>query len=162
MDRAAISFFLSILGAATGIPLAIMKAIEFYQTQRISFAADVRLTSSEEIGNTVILLNKSNLPATIAYFDLAWIEPRSLFGWSVPFTRKVVSEQSPLDPPYEYYQTVPPHGTHHLSFTDENHFDWGAGLKQDIYLRLWLMGRSSPIWILVTKADKASPVPLAP
>jgi hypothetical protein len=151
MDRADISFWLSILGAATGVPLAIMKGIEFYQARRISFAAAVRLTGSAEMGNTVILLNKSSLPATIAYFDLAWIEPRSLFGWPLPFTWKVVSDQSPIEPSDGYDETVPPHGTHHLSFTYEHHFDWETGPKQHIYLRLWLIGRRSPLWIRVAR-----------
>jgi hypothetical protein len=154
MDRADVSFWLSIAGFATSIVLAIIKGFEFYSDRRVVFTADARLTSSEDIGNTVMLLNKSSIPATISYFELVWTEPRSLFGWKIPFTRKVVATDSPLDPPDGYDETVPPRETHRLWFGEEHHFDWGVSLKQDIYLKLWLVGRSSPIWLWITGPKK--------
>jgi hypothetical protein len=154
MDQATVTFWLSIWGAVTATILAIMKGIEFYRAQRFSFSATVRLTGSEEVGNTIVLLNKSSIPATISYFDLAWIERRSLFGWPIPFTRKALADRSPIEPPFGYDETIAPHGTHHLSFTEDEHFDWGWKLKQDIYLRVWLIGRNSPIWIWITGPQK--------
>jgi hypothetical protein len=45
---------------------------------------------------------------------------------------------------------IAPHSTHPLGFKEEYHFDWGVRLKQDIYLRLWLVGRNGPIWLWIT------------
>jgi hypothetical protein len=154
MDQVTVTFWLSILGAVTATILAILKGIEFYRAQRLSFCVSVRLTGSEEVGNAIVLLNKSSIPATISYFDLAWVERRSLFGWPIPFTRKVLRDWSPVFPPDSYDKTIAPHGTHHLSFTENDHFDWSWKLRQDIYLRLWLIGRNSPIWIWITGPQK--------
>lgn len=150
MDRADISFWLSIAGFATSSILAVIKGVEFYGSRRVTFSAETRLTSSEQYGNTIVLLNKSNIPATISYFELAWTEQRSLLGCRIPLTRKVIYTESPIDPPDGYDATVPPHTTHSLLFREENHFDWGVSLKQDIYLKLWLVGRGSPIWLWIT------------
>jgi hypothetical protein len=149
MDRATISFWLSIVGTTVAVVLAIIKGYEFFSDLRPRIKASVTLTGSEEIGNTIVLLNKSSIPANTSYFDLAWVERRSLFGWPIPFTRRVIADSSPIDPPDGYHVTIAPHDTHVLSFTEENHFDWGGDLKQDIYLRLWLIGHRWPIWIWI-------------
>lgn len=154
MDRADVSFWLSIAGFATSTVLAIIKGVEFYGTRRITFSADVRLTSSEDIGNTIVLLNKSDIPATISYFELVWTGPRTILGLRFPFTRKVIDVDSPLDPPDGYDVTVPPHETHQLWFREDNHFEWGISLKQNIYLKLWIVGHSSPIWLWITGPGK--------
>jgi hypothetical protein len=96
-----------------------------------------------------VLLNTSTIPATISYFDLAWVKRRTLFACPIPFTSEVVKDDSPVPPEFGYDETIPPHGTHHLNFTEDYHFDWGGDLKENIYLRLWLVGRRSPIWLLV-------------
>jgi hypothetical protein len=150
MDRANITFWLSIAGFATSSILAIIKGLEFYSSRRAAFTADVRLTSSQEVGNTIVLLNKSGIPATISYFELVWMERRRLLGWPVPFLWKVIQTESPIDPPDGYDETVAPHAVHSLWFNEEYHFDWEGDLKQDIYLKLWLVGRGSPIWIWIT------------
>jgi hypothetical protein len=149
MDRADISFWLSIVGTTVAVALAIIKVYEFFSALRPRIKASVTLTGSEEVGNTIVLLNKSSIPANLAYFDLAWVARRSLLGLPIPFTRKVVATDSPIDLPDGYYVTIPAHETHTLSFTEEDHFGW-SNLKLNIYLRLWLIGRRSPIWIWVT------------
>jgi hypothetical protein len=143
MDQSTVAFWLSII-------LAALKVYEFYSDHRRKIEANVRLTGSEEIGNTIVLLNKSKNPVTISYFDLIWVERRSLFGIPIPFTHKIVQEDSPIDPPDGYDEQIPSHGVHHLVFTEGDHFDWGGGLKQTIYLRLWLHGRKKPLWLYVT------------
>jgi hypothetical protein len=149
MDRADVSFWLSIVGTTVAVILAIIKGYEFFSGLWPRITAEPRLTSSEEVGNTIVLLNKSSIPANISFFDLAWVERQTLFGWTIPFTWKVVSKESPIEPSIGYDAMIPPHATHSLSFTEQDHFDWGANLKQDIYLRLWLIGRNSPIWLLI-------------
>ncbi len=151
MDRADISFWLSIAGFATSSILAIIKGIEFYSARRVTFAADTRLTGSEQYGNTIVLLNKSNIPATISYLELVWVDrSRTIFGWRLPWAWEVVARDSPIDGADGYDETVPPHATHSLWFRDENHFDWRVSLKEDIYLKLWLAGRGKPIWLWIT------------
>jgi hypothetical protein len=150
MDRADIAFWLSIAGFATSSILAIIKGIEFFGSRRIVFTANARLTSSEDIGNEIVLLNKSSIPATISYFELVWFDQLKVLGWKIPFTSRVVKDGTPLDPPYGYDMSVAPHETHSLSFRHEYHFDWGKDLKHDIYLKLWLVGRTSPIWLWIT------------
>jgi hypothetical protein len=46
--------------------------------------------------------------------------------------------------------TVPPHGQRTLNFSEGDYFAWGASLKFDLYLRLWLVGRRFPLWLWVT------------
>jgi hypothetical protein len=149
MDQAAISFWLSIVGTTVAVVLAIIRGYEFFSGLRPRIKTSVTLTGSEEVGNTVVLLNKSSTPVSMAYFDLAWTERRSLLGCPVPFTRRVVNNSSPIEPPDGYYVTIGAHDTHSLSFTGEDHFDWDG--EHDVYLRLWLVGRSSPIWLLIAR-----------
>jgi hypothetical protein len=153
VDRVDVSFWLSIV-ATVAVVLAIIKGYEFFSGLRPRIKASVTLTGSEEIGNTIVLLNKSSISANTSYFDLVWVEPRTSFGWPIPFTRRIVAESSPIDPPDGYYVTIAPHETHALSFTGDDHFGWGRELKYGIYLRLWLIGRRSPIWIWITGSQK--------
>jgi hypothetical protein len=72
------------------------------------------------------------------------------FGWPVPFRRRVVRTDSPIDPPDGYDVTVAPQSVHHLWFGEEYHFDWGYDLAHDVYPKIWLVGRERPIWLWVT------------
>jgi hypothetical protein len=108
MDHAEVSFWLSIASFATSSILAVIKAVEFRSARRVALTADARLTSSEEVGNTVVLLNRSGMPVTISYFELVWVEKRKFLGLSIPFTRKIVDEDSPADPSQGYDETIAP------------------------------------------------------
>jgi hypothetical protein len=154
MDRADVSFWLSIAGFGISAVLAIVKLVEFFITRRVSMKADAMLTSSEDIGNTITVLNSSAIPVTISYFELAWTGQRTVYGISIPFTRKELTTESPIDPPDGYDALVLPHQTHSLPFRGEYHFDWGASLKQDIYLKVWLVGYGRPIWLWITGPSK--------
>jgi hypothetical protein len=95
MDRADISFWLSIIGTSTAFALALIKGYELFSADRIRLSVTVMLTGSEDVGNTIVILNRSSIPANIRYFDLAWVERRCLLGLPVPFTRKVTKDDSP-------------------------------------------------------------------
>ena len=116
--------------------------------------SEATLTSSEEIGNTIKILNASAIPVTISYFELAWTERRKVFGIPIPFTRKEVSTDSPIDPPDSYDALVLPHQTITLNFSDKYRFDWGKDLKHDIYLKVWLVGQGGPKWLWITGPSK--------
>ena len=42
----------------------------------MSVTVDAALTGSEEIGNTLTILNKSKNPLTISYYELAWVQEK--------------------------------------------------------------------------------------
>src|SRR5262245_11570059 len=98
MNQADITFWWLNIGSATAFGLAILRVIEFYNAHRPSFKVGIALTSDEDRGNIVTLLNRSTISANISYYDLAWTERRTLFGCPIPFTRKLVADHYPLDP----------------------------------------------------------------
>ena len=49
--------------------------------------------------------------------------------------------------------TVPPHQQYSLNFREENHFGWHG--EDELYLRLSLVGRRSPLWLWVTGPCKS-------
>jgi hypothetical protein len=70
MNRADVSFWLSIASFATSFVLAVIKWYEIYISGRAKFTAEARLTGAYEIGNIIILLNESNVSATL--HTLSW------------------------------------------------------------------------------------------
>jgi hypothetical protein len=62
----------------------------------------------------------------------------------------VVHEDTPLDRADPGMFTIAAHEAHSLVFCDEDHFDWGLRLPEDIYLRLYLIGDGKPIWLWIT------------
>jgi hypothetical protein len=150
-----VTFWLSIASFATSGILAIIKLVEFFGANKIRIKADVSLTSLPELGNTITLLNDSEIPITISYFELVWTNKRKLFGLiPLPFTRKVEASDSPIDPPDGYSALVAPHETHVLQFTEQYHFDWGVELEHDIYLKVWIVGHDDPFWLWVMGRKK--------
>jgi len=127
--------------------LAVIRVYEFVRDRWwLGLYVKTSLTSDADIGNTVVVLNASGTPANVYYFDLVWV-PRWR-GMKRRIFRKISHDASPLE--FEYCDaTVPPHGQYTFSFSEADHFDWGIQLKEDIYLRLWLVGRRRPVWFWV-------------
>jgi hypothetical protein len=59
-------------------------------------------------------------------------------------------DDSPLDPAFGCDIPIESHGTETLSFRDEHHFDWGASVKETVYLKLYVAGQKKPRWFYVT------------
>ena len=150
MKHEDITFWLSVFGALGSFVLGSMKAYEFFSADRIKLKLTVSLTSLPRMGNKITILNQSKIPVNTHYFDLAWVKGRSIFGLPIPFTRKVVSEDLPIEPGDSYEVVIAPHQTITLEFTGADHFNWGAKVEEDIYLRLWLVGSNGPRWLWVT------------
>ena len=153
MDRAEVSFWLSIAGFAISAVLAVIKAFEFYSTRRVAIAISPRLSTSD-VGTQLVLLNKSSIPVTIFHYELHWTERRLIwtFGW--PWSsRFVVDEMSPLDSIENFELTIQPYGTHTLDFSGHRHFKWDKTIMQVIYLVLYLLGRDRPIKRWITGPD---------
>ncbi|GEM_PF-6849187 len=69
MDKGEVAFWISAV-------LAAIKLYEFVGERRVSVTVDAALTGSEEIGNTLTILNKSKNPLTISYYELAWVQEK--------------------------------------------------------------------------------------
>lgn len=149
MDRGTVSFWLSVFGATTGAILAAIRIFEFYSARRVSFETEVRLHPRAEPGNEIVLLNKSSIPVIISYFDLVWVKPSTAFGSPIPFTWNIVREATPIEPETTYDVTVAPHATHALFFPAVEYLNWGLNIEHDVYLRLWIFGRRSPLWFWI-------------
>ena len=139
---------IALVALVISVLLAVVRIYEFARSRWWrGLSVKSALTSLPEIGNDVIILNASATPANIYYFDLVWV-PRSL-GFRMRIFRKIVRDESPLEADYCNI-TVSPHGQATLPFSEADHFAWGVRLKEDIYLRLWLVGRRKPVWFWIT------------
>jgi hypothetical protein len=152
MDRQDVSFWLSIASFAMSTTLGLLRLLEFFGAKRIRIKANVSLISLPERGNTITLLNASSIPVTVSYYELVWVEKRKLFCISLPFTWREIGTDTPLDPSEGCNDTIAPHQTVTLLFSDEHHFDWGDG-RPDTYLKLWFVGHK-PMWIWITGPSK--------
>jgi hypothetical protein len=150
VDRADVSFWLSIAGFATSSVLGLIKLVEFAGSRRIKLKAEASLISIPEMGNTIRVHNASSIPVTISYFELSWIEQKKFLRISIPFWWKEVGTDSPIDPPDNHKALILSHQSIDLDFSDQYHFDWGASLKEAIYLKVWIVGRNKPFWLYVT------------
>jgi hypothetical protein len=126
----------------------VLRIFDLARGWRLGLSIKAMLRGAPEIGNDIVVLNASDKPVNIYYLDLAWVE-RRWPGWQIPGFRRFAYSVSPDEDNFCNI-TVPAHGQQTLSFSGEDHFDWGADLKQDIYLRLWIVGRKRPVWFWVT------------
>jgi hypothetical protein len=151
MDQATVTLSLSIVGTSVALVLAAIRVCEFFRDRRPKLSVVARLTSCEVEGNDMIVLNNSKVPANIYYFDLVWAK-QGFLGKNVGLGRRFLNEQDPLGgDPCDI--TVPPHQQYSLNFSEQNHFGWRS--EDDLYLRLSLVGRRSPLWLWVSGPRKA-------
>jgi hypothetical protein len=121
-------------GAVLSTLLALIKLWEFWR-DRFQVEVSHNFTGNPEIGNEILVRNLSGRTFILAYWEL-------LYGAGRWPTRRF----SPLTSP-EYFDVgdvrVKPHSTYTLTFTDENHFDWGVGALKGrrIFIRLYIAGR---------------------
>jgi hypothetical protein len=144
------SVWVSVYAALLATILGVLRAVELFLDRRPKIIALVALTSLPDIGNTITLVNKSKTPANIYYYELVWVTPGYLQRY-IPVLRRVGSTESPLT--HEHADiTIGAHSRYDLSFDDDYHFEWGVHLKNDIYLKIWIAGRRSPVWFLAAGA----------
>jgi hypothetical protein len=70
MDQASVTLWLSIVGTSVAVVLAVVRGYEFFRDRRPKLSVVARLTSCEEEGHNLILLNNSKVLANIYWFDL--------------------------------------------------------------------------------------------
>jgi hypothetical protein len=150
MDQVYFTFWLSIFGTAVSTVLACVRGYEFFRDRRPKLSLISRLCSWDELGNDLVLLNSSKIPANIYYYELVWAK-RSFLGKNIKLGRRILSKHSPLEEDLCDI-TVPPHQQATLNFSEQNHF--GTISEHDLYLRLSLVGRRSPLWLWVLGRNK--------
>lgn len=135
-------------GAAVAFVLAVLRVFEFVRDRRPSLSVSTSFTTDEDIGNQITLLNASRISAAVHYFSLVWTRRKPWYR-RLPFFKSVVTEETPLQG-HSCDITVPAHGMAQLVFNEVNHFDWGHKIKDDIYLKVWMVGRRRPKWFWIT------------
>jgi hypothetical protein len=112
-----------------------MALLERIQVWRDRFRLDVgaNLTGRSDIGNKVLIRNLGSRPVILANWSMYYQSGR----W--PFRRKTYF----ANPEYDFSDvTIEPQSTCELTFSDHDHFDWGASQGgESIYIRLYLVGR---------------------
>jgi hypothetical protein len=150
MQQQNFTLWVSLASLGISLVLAIVKLVEFFGTNKVRLKTEVMLTGSSELGHTITILNDSAIPVTVGYFEIVWTEKRKLFGLPIPFTRKVVDTDSPIEPPDGYNALIEAHKAHELNFMHDYQFDWGEGLTRGVWLRVWIVGHDKPFMLYIT------------
>lgn len=144
------AYFLALWGTVLSTALAAIKIWEVAR-DRLKLTASYSIAGDPKVGNEIIIYNTSKTPALITYWELMWADRR--LGWTL-------SERMETYPNEGYTNiTVQAHSKHVLYFKDKDHFDTRSklpGRRVSLYIRIYLPGRRSPMWLFVRKADKLS------
>ena len=135
---------LPVWGAVLSTGLALLKVWEF-QKSRLKLSTTFYFTSEPEEGNKITVINTSDTPILISYWELIWVKRVRLFQ------KKLTYEMTP-DPDDAYYTTtIGPHSTHTWHFSEGDFFLWGPSQvsKGQLYLKLYILGRRRPRWLKV-------------
>jgi hypothetical protein len=136
-----LSIGLALWGAVLSTVLA---AIKIWEVRRegLRLTTSYSFSTDAAVGNDVIIQNPSKNPVMISYWALLWLQRR--WGrWII--TNAKFPDEGDLN------VTIAPFSQHVLSFEDATHFDWGASAvhKGKIWLKLYVVGRRRPVWLLV-------------
>ena len=134
------STYLAWWGAGLSTVLALVKLWELWQN-RFRVEVGGNFTSSESIGNEVLVRNLSSRPIIITYWELLYCSGR----WPC---RKFEPFESAEYDDGDY--KLDPHATRMLTFADANHFVTSPKALKDrrIYIRLHFAGRRSMLELL--------------
>jgi hypothetical protein len=138
------------IGALTGFIAFAFKAWEFYRDRRPLLAVQASLTSDPDRGNTILVHNASRVPTTIYNYSLQAI-PKTLFSRVWPRFKGWENVEFDLEDQHADIN-VPAYGQAAIEFSGPDHFVWGVRRKDDLYLRLWIVGRRRPLHFLVARA----------
>lgn len=142
------SFWLGLWGSVIATALAGIKLWEFYRDSRLGLTTSYSFTSLPEYGNEIIIENTSKTPALITYWELIWARRILWFN---------IFELGGEYPDEGYCDiTIPAHARHMMPFREENHFKTKReidGHRVALYLKLYLAGKSRPVWLRVWKSN---------
>lgn len=124
---------LAVWGALLSTALAVVRLGEVWQAR---FRVEVvpSFAGSKELGNTVSIRNLAGKPVILGYWEVLKISGH----WPFQKERCLVS-------PDEYVRdsSIPAHAALSLSFSEQDHFEWGSGSLQGdrLFIRLHFAGR---------------------
>jgi hypothetical protein len=72
---------LNTAGSLVAFGLAILKVLEFFRDRKPKLSIEALLRGHEELGNDLLLINSSKVPACVYYYELVWVKPRRLTRW---------------------------------------------------------------------------------
>jgi hypothetical protein len=144
--------WLTRFGALTGFAAFAFKVWEFYRDRRPSLRIIPSLTSDEEQGNMIVILNSSKVGTSIYYYSLEALPPTWLNRRWQRFPEDFAGHVE-FDLEFRPVKIeVAAYGQANLLFADVDHFRWGKSRTDDLYLRLWTSARRRPINFLVAPA----------
>jgi hypothetical protein len=134
-------------GSYVALGLAALKVAEFFRDRKPKISVVRMLRGSSEVGNDLLLTNASKVPAAIYYYELIWLKP-SLLTKYLGLRRKHMSYEFSLA---DELCNISIDGYSHsiLNFSDQDHFDWGDDLTNDLYLSISMVGRGRPLWLWI-------------
>jgi hypothetical protein len=135
-------------GAYVALGLAGLKVLEFFRDRKPVLSVEPLLRGSAEIGNDLLLLNSSKVPACIYYYELMWVKPKFLTRRFGLMREEVGYEFSLEDNTADI--TIDGYSIATLNFSDDHYFDWGDDVKNDLYLKMSMVGRKRPFWFWIT------------
>ena len=120
-------------GAGLSTLLAIIKLWELWR-DRFRLQVGYNFRGNEDLGNEVIIRNLSTRPVVLTYWELLYCTGR--------FPCRTFEAFRDPGADAEDIQ-IAPHTSYALTFSEQNHFDWGVSALNDraIYVRLHLAGR---------------------
>lgn len=143
-----IDWWKTALAAGAGTPptlaaiASVQAIVEKFGKRRL--AVEHQLTDSEEIGNTINVVNISDKPLPISHVDVVW-------GRWRPWGKRVTYE--PTDIEWSNGFTLAAHERRTMIYADADHFAWGAlshKLHGRLFVRVWLAGNRKPEWFRIT------------
>jgi hypothetical protein len=142
------------LGSYVALGLAALKVAEFFGDRKPKISVVRMLRGSSEVGNDLLLTNASKVPAALYYYELIWLEPH-FFTRYLGLRRKRVANEFTLE---DQLCDITIDGNSHyvLNFADENHFDWGSDLANDLYLAISMVGRRRRLSGLQVRRPKST------
>ncbi|WP_269715628.1 hypothetical protein [Caulobacter sp. NIBR2454] len=98
-----------------------------------------------ELDSTITLFNRLNVPLTIIWWDIVWLEFK---WWKITHEAIVVAPDVPWEEPGF---TLSPHGSHTFTVgTEHDPFEWGREpTGRALYLRFYIVGDRRPIRLKV-------------
>lgn len=139
---------LNTFGSYVAFGLAALKVLEFFRDRKPKLSLEALLRGHTELGHDLLLINSSKVPACIYYYELIWVQPRRLTRYVGLFRKEVgygfSLEDNLADVKVDGYSTAT------LNFSDQDHFEWGPKMENDLYLKISMVGRKRPLWFWVT------------
>ena len=127
--------FLALWGAALSSVLGLLKVHEEWQKRQLRVEVEGIFTGYAEVGNIIYIRNLGLKPIIVTHWEVVCFSGR----W--PQRKERSLHDAGCGYPVDGVRIDVQH-SHQLVFADIDHFD---GMKQVVYVRLWVAGRSKSV-----------------